>query len=240
MRFGEDFPGKERIRQGDLDDAQAGLVAILNGDERLWVWAPTATDIMHAETWLAEHGLGENTVLVVTAAAHKATDRLAAMGCGVVLQGPMFHTEIDPVSRRETRTFAPSVFHEAGIAFAVTSEKGRMGPDRLAYQAGVLMREGLPRAVAMAAVTSEPAASGAWRSDRHLRRRRPRLDGAVRPAIRVGRNQGVARLAGRRTRLRPLQGPRACSACSRGHPVRSGLLVGAVAVLAAGSLAVRA
>ena len=157
VRFGDDFPGKAELRAADLDDAQLGLTRVLNGDERLWVWAPEATDVMHAQRWLDDHGLTGNSVLVVTARAWKAADRIAAMGCGVALVDGLWDVELDPVTRKESRTFAPTVFHEAGIRFAVASEKGRMGPDRLGFQAAVMVREGLPREVALAAVTSVPA-----------------------------------------------------------------------------------
>jgi len=157
VRFGDDFPGKDALRAADLDDAQLGLVRVLNGDERLWVWAPTATDVQHARLWLDEHGLTGNSVLVVTAAAWKAADVIAEMDCPVALIGGLWDVERDPVTRKEERHFAPLAFHEAGVIFSVGSEKGRMGPDRLGYQTAVMIREGVPRAAALAAVTAVPA-----------------------------------------------------------------------------------
>jgi imidazolonepropionase-like amidohydrolase len=157
VRFGEDFPGKELISEEDLDDAQRGMVAILNGDERLWVWAPGASDIAHAKSWLEEHGLAANAVMVVASEAWKAADMLAEMGTPVVLQGDLWHVERDPVTWKEQRTFTPLALHEAGVGFALSSVEGRMGPDRLAYQAAMCIREGVPRATALAAVTVHPA-----------------------------------------------------------------------------------
>jgi len=157
IRYGDDFPGKELISEEDLDDAQRGLVRLLNGEERLWVWAPTASDVMHANTWLTEHNLLANSILVITASAWKAADLLAEMGCPVVIDGDLWHLERDPVSWKEIKTFAPAKLHAAGIQFAISSVSGRMGPDRLAYQAALCVREGLPREVALAAVTTTPA-----------------------------------------------------------------------------------
>lgn len=157
IRFGEDFPGKAELRAADLNDPQLGLVEMLNGDVRLWVWAPKPTDVMHALRWLGDHGLKDNAVLVVTASAWRAADLIAESGCGIALSGSMWSIERDPVTWKDERTFAPTVFEEAGITFAVGSEKGRMGPDRLGYQASVMIREGVSRAVALAAVTSAPA-----------------------------------------------------------------------------------
>jgi imidazolonepropionase-like amidohydrolase len=157
VRFGDDFPGKEMISEEDLDDAQRGLVRILNGDERLWVWAPTASDVMHADSWLRDHGLLENAVLVVRAGAWKAADLLAEMGRPVVIDGDLWHVERDPVSWKEIKTFAPVKLHAAGVTFAISSVPNRMGPDRLAYQAAMCVREGLPRSVALATVTTNPA-----------------------------------------------------------------------------------
>lgn len=157
IRFGEDFPGKALISEEDLDDGQRGLVNILNGDERLWLWAPTASDVVTTQAWLASHNLLENAVLVVSSSAWKASAQLAEMGRPVVLSGDLWHIERDPVTYQEVRTFAPAEFAEAGVAFALSSVEGRMGPDRLSYQAAMCVREGLSREVALASVTTNPA-----------------------------------------------------------------------------------
>jgi imidazolonepropionase-like amidohydrolase len=156
IRFGDDFAGKELISEEDLDDTQRGMVDILNGDERLWVYAPSATDIMHAQTWLTAHGLLDNTVFVVRSSAHKAASLLAEMERPVVISGDLWHVQTNPITEIQTKTFAPLVLHEAGVKFAISSEEGRMGPDRLAYQAAMCMREGVPREAALAAVTTNP------------------------------------------------------------------------------------
>ncbi len=157
VRFGEDFPGKEKISEEDLDDAQRGLVRILNGEERLWVWAPTASDVHHAHAWLEEHKLLANTVFEVSAAGWKAAAELAEMGRPVVLRGDLWHVERDPLTWKEIRTFAPKVFADAGVEFALSSVEGRMGPNRLSYQAAMCVREGVAPEIAYAAVTSRPA-----------------------------------------------------------------------------------
>ena len=156
VRFGEDFPGKELISEEDLDDPQRGMVHILNGDVKIWLSCPSATDVAHGLRWASEHGL-EDVVYVVSADAHKAADMLAEANAMVALVGGLEAVEIDPVSGKEKRTFAPTIFAEKGITFSIGSEKGRMGPDRLAYQAALCMREGMSRADAMALVTSNPA-----------------------------------------------------------------------------------
>lgn len=166
VRYGPDFPGKAKISNLDLDDAQMGLVRILNGEERLWVWCPAATDVMHAKKWLEENSLLGSTVFVVTSAAWKAADLLAGAGIGVVLDGDPWHVERDPVTWKEVRTFAPAKFQEAGIPFALSSDPGRVGPDRLAYQAALCIREGLTREAALAAVTTTPAKL--WGLERRL------------------------------------------------------------------------
>jgi imidazolonepropionase-like amidohydrolase len=157
VQYGDDFPGKELISEEDLDDAQRGMVKVLNGEERLWIWAPTASDVMHANNWLTEYNLLDNSVMVITASAWKAADLLAEMGRPVVIDGDLWHVERDPVSWNEIKTFAPTKLHEAGVTFAISSVSNRMGPDRLAYQAAMCVREGLPRNVALAAITTVPA-----------------------------------------------------------------------------------
>ena len=157
VRFGDDFPGKSLIEEGDLDDTERNIVEILNGDQRLWVYCPTATDIVHGKSWLESRGLLGQAVFVVTASAHKAADVLAEAGRPVVLQGGLYHTETDPVTRKESETFAPKVFADAGITFAISAQEGRLGPNRLGYQAATCVREGMSESQALALVTSAPA-----------------------------------------------------------------------------------
>ncbi len=157
IQFGEDFPGKALISEEDVDEIQRGLVRILNGDERLWLSCPGPTDVMHGLDWARDHGLLEQCVFVVSSAAHEAADLLAESGRPVALVGGLFHVENDPVTGKEKRTFAPTVLAEAGVTFAIGSEKGRMGPDRLAYQAATCVREGMSREQALALVTTAPA-----------------------------------------------------------------------------------
>lgn len=157
VRYGEDFPGKDLISEEDVDDAQRGLVNILNGDERLWVWCPAPSDIYHAKNWAEEHELIDNLVFVVRAGVWKASDLIAEMGRPVVLVDGPWHVEVDPVTQEEVKTFAPLKLHEAGVVFALGSQKGRMGPDRLSWQAATCVREGVPASVALAAVTTVPA-----------------------------------------------------------------------------------
>ncbi|HJM40256.1 MAG TPA: amidohydrolase family protein [Planctomycetota bacterium] len=160
IRFGEDYEGKELISEEDVSETQRGLVDILNGDHRLWLWTPTPTDIVHARAWLANHGLEDSAVFVVTAQAWKAASELKEAGRPVALSGGLWHIERDPMTWEEKKTFAPKAFLDAGVAVAISSNKSRLGPDRLAYQAATCVREGMSRREAMAAVTSLPAA--AW------------------------------------------------------------------------------
>lgn len=175
VRFGDDFPGKAKISNLDLDDGQLGLVRILNGEERLWLWCPAATDVQMAKDWLEERKLLDNAVFVVEAAAWKAADLLTGVGLGVVLTGDAWHVERDPVSWKEVRTFAPAKFHEAGVPFALTSDARRVGPDRLGYQAALCIREGLPRSAALAAVAATPARM--WGMEDRLGGFAPGMDG---------------------------------------------------------------
>jgi imidazolonepropionase-like amidohydrolase len=158
IRFGDDFPGKDLISEEDLNDPDRGMCDILNGTERIWLACPDATDVMHGIRWVTEHGLLEQTVFVVEASAHRAASMLAETGRPVALTGGLFHLDVDPVTRKEERTFAPKVFADAGVTLTIGSEKGRMGPDRLAYQAATCVREGVGKSAALAMVTSNAGA----------------------------------------------------------------------------------
>ena len=179
LRFGEDFPGKGLIRAEDLDDIQRGLVDIRNGDVRLWLACLEPTDVHRGRAWAEEHGLLDQVVMVVSSATWKVADMLADLGRPVVLDASsgLWHVERDPVSWEEVRTFAPKAFHDAGVSFSITSNEGRLGPDRLGYQAATCVREGVPREAALAAVTSRPAE--AWGAADRLGKLAPGYEGNV-------------------------------------------------------------
>ncbi len=175
VRYGPDFSGKDLISEEDLSDTELGLVRILNGDERLWLWCPGPTDVVHALSWLEEHELRDRAVFVVEAAAWTVADELAQASRPVVLSGNLWHVERDPATWEEVRTFAPKAFREAGVSVAIGSIENRYGPDRLAYQAATCIREGMSRADALASVTTEPAR--AWGLDGRLGRLAEGRDG---------------------------------------------------------------
>ncbi|MBT5119823.1 MAG: hypothetical protein HOM34_03770 [Planctomycetes bacterium] len=157
VRFGDDFAGKDLISEEDLSDQDRGLLAIRNGDERVWLACATASDVVHGKKWVSDMGLLEQTVFVVTAAAWKAAAELSGAGLGVVLQGALWHVERNPVTYKEVETFAPKVFHDAGVTFALGSNGQLLGPNLQGCQAATCVREGVPRSVALDAVTRVPA-----------------------------------------------------------------------------------
>ncbi len=158
IRFGEDFPGKDLIARKDVPEPEQGLVDLLNGDLRIWLWCPEGTDVVHGRQWAEDHGLFAKVVFVVGPAAWKAADVLAKAGRPVFLEGGLWHVERDSVTWKEKRTFVPKVLFDAGVTFAIGPVEGQMGPDRLAFQAAACVREGIPRKTALDAVTAVPAA----------------------------------------------------------------------------------
>lgn len=175
VRYGEDFPGKASISEEDLDDVQIGLVRILNGDERLWLWCPEPTDVAHGVDWAKQHGLLERAVFVVAASSWKVAAMLKETGRPVVLLGDLWHVERDPVTWKEIETFAPKAFWDAGLLVAIGTQEGRLGPDRPGHQAATCVREGMPRDAALGAVTH--AAAAAWGLSDRIGRIAPDCDG---------------------------------------------------------------
>ena len=176
VTFGEDYPGKALISEEDVSETDRDMVKLLNGDYRLWVYAPTATDIDHAISWLAKWELTDQTVFVVTAPAWRGAEMLQETGRPVVLSGSLWDINIDPVTLEEERIFAPVKLLEAGVAVAIGSNKSRLGPDRLSYQAATCIREGMSRSEAMAAVTT--AAARAWGLEQQVGKIAPGFDGS--------------------------------------------------------------
>ena len=113
--------------------------------------------MLHARTWLEQHELMSQAIFVVSSAAWKSADILAQMERPVVISGDLWSVETHPVTEVVAKTFAPLAFAEAGVEFAISSQEGRMGPDKLSYQAAMCVREGVSREIALASVTTRPA-----------------------------------------------------------------------------------
>ncbi len=149
--------GKELVRDDDLDDKHRNLV-LLRRSLGAVIYCGAAMDVRPAVKLARDQGFLERTVFVLGAAAHRAAQELKATGRPVVLDPDLVHRERDPITGELEETFVPKVIHDAELEFALQpSPDASMAERFLNYQAARLVRHGIPRSVALRAITLNPA-----------------------------------------------------------------------------------
>ena len=137
-----------------IDRQQENLLRLLKGELPAWVECGTAADVLKALELRQEYGL--DVRLICHPATYRAAPLLAEKKMGVILTGPLELVEQDPETGRPVTRRIPKIFHDAGVRFAVTTSPGTSSR-ALWYQAAHLVRMGIPRADALAAVTTVAA-----------------------------------------------------------------------------------
>jgi len=150
--------GRELLRDRDYGDDNLNLVRLRRGDLAAWFYAGNATDVGPAIAIATEQGILDRTVLVLDTESHRAISELKAADRPVVLAPTLFHRRRDPMTGRIDETFVPKVIHEAGLKFALQpNESASLAERYLNHQAAVCVRNGIPRDVALKAITLHPA-----------------------------------------------------------------------------------
>jgi len=150
--------GRELLKDSDYGDDTLNLVRLRRGDLAAWFYAGSATDVRPAIDIATEQGILERSVFVLGPEAHRAAAELKEANRPVVLDASLFHRRRDPMTGRLEETFVPKVIHEAGLTFALQSAEGSSLAERYPnYQAAVCVRNGIPRDVALKAITLHPA-----------------------------------------------------------------------------------
>ena len=132
------------------------LMRVLKGEIPAYIACGTAADVVHAYRLMKDYGMQGH--LVCGPGTWRAAPLIAKKKQPVILS-PIFETEEkDPDTGKSVRRVIPKIFHDAGVRFAVTSASSRtLGRRYLWYQAAALVRYGIPRDVAFAAITQVPA-----------------------------------------------------------------------------------
>lgn len=150
--------GMELLDDDDFDLGDQNLRKVARGEVAAWMAALTAGDVRSALLIADELGVTETTTLVVDADAHRNTEQIKDAGVGVVLDGELRDRRRDPFTGELTDVFTPRAFHDAGIKFALTPEPdATLAEGYLNYLAALLVRNGIPRADALRAVTLHAA-----------------------------------------------------------------------------------
>lgn len=138
-----------------VERRKEALVRALLGDVPVVIACATAADVEKAHKILDDYKL--RGTLWVAPTAWRAAPLLAKRGAPVILSSDFEVDEVDPDTGKEVHRVMPKILHEAKVKFAVTSASSSLGRRYLWYQAACLVRYGLSREEAWAAVTTIPA-----------------------------------------------------------------------------------
>jgi imidazolonepropionase-like amidohydrolase len=145
----------ELIPRWEIDEKKAPLLDIVEGKRTVFFYCGSPADVHTAIRVAKDNGFLARTILVLGSSCWKAADFIAEAGVPVVLSSVLVHTERDPVTGEETETFAPRIFQDKGVRFALRSAGA--SAQSLWYQAALCVGHGLTREQAIAAITTTPA-----------------------------------------------------------------------------------
>ncbi len=146
--------GVELLEDADFDFKHLNLERLATGRLPAFVWCAEPMDVGNAVKIAKENGFLNRVIFVLGNECYKAVDEIKATGRPVVLESNMVYREEDPLTGEETEVFVPLAFYEAAIPFAITSNPyDSYGARYLWYQAARLVRNGIPRAEALKAIT---------------------------------------------------------------------------------------
>ncbi|MBK9120127.1 MAG: amidohydrolase family protein [Phycisphaerales bacterium] len=164
--------GLPLIRAEDLEDRYRNLVRLRGGRVRVdeqesatllpplgaFMYCGDAMDVAPAVEFARKHGFLERTVLVLGGETFKAIADVRNSGCDLVMPEELTYREVDPLTGHISETFVPRVFFDAGLKFALVPGQDDSFPERmLVYRAAQCVRHGIPRDVALRAITLHPA-----------------------------------------------------------------------------------
>lgn len=165
--------GRPLIRAEDLDDRHRNLLRLTGGSVSnpdgdplpklvkplgAFLYCGAAMDVVPAVKLAKDNGFFDRAVLVLGSESFKAVGELKRAARPVVLPPLLMYRETDPLTGEVRETFVPKPIYKAGLQFALVP-----GPDdsfaerMLPYQAARCVREGIPRSVAIKAITLTPA-----------------------------------------------------------------------------------
>lgn len=134
-----------------IDRRRETMARLLKKQVTAFTYCGEPGDVIRALALAAEFGYEQR--LVLAPGTWKAADLIAADKRPVVLTPEMDVEEMDPETGKMVRRELPAILHKKGVAFAATARPTSLGQRYLWYQAGSLVRMGIPRDVALRSVT---------------------------------------------------------------------------------------
>ena len=134
---------------------QLSMTRLLKGDLRAHIACATAGDVVQAMKLIRDYDL--KAVLVCSSGTWRAAKHIAKSKLPVVLTGALTFRDQDMDTGKEIERNLPKIFSDAGVRFALMTSTGSLGSRYAWYQAACLVRYGMSREDALAAVTRIPA-----------------------------------------------------------------------------------
>ncbi len=147
--------GRFDLEAFQLDRRKRELARMLRGEIPAWIACGTAADVDQALRLADEYKL--KIRLVLGGGTWRAFSLLTGKNLPVILDSEFEFREQDPESGEEVVRNLPQMLKKAGVKFAVTTAPSSLGRRYLWYQAASLVRSGLTREEALAAVTCDAA-----------------------------------------------------------------------------------
>lgn len=138
-----------------VEQRRREIVRMLRGEIPAWIACATAADVDQALRIEADYKL--DVRLVLGNDTWRAFARLKGRKLPVILAGEFQPREEDAETGKEVVRNLPKLLKDAGVRFAVTTTPGSLARRYMWYQAASLVRCGLTREEALAAVTSNAA-----------------------------------------------------------------------------------
>ena len=142
----------------EVERKERQMLRLLKEEVRAWFACGTPGDVLAALRLMQDYGIKGR--LLCGPGTWRAARMLGKRKIPVVLSPTLEIEERDPETGKIVRRIIPKIFHDAGVEFAMTanhSSDGGLGQRYLWYQAAAMVRYGVPRETALAAVTSVPA-----------------------------------------------------------------------------------
>src|SRR5262249_15584980 len=128
---------------------------LLAGKLKAFVYCQEPQDVLHAFEFQETYHFP--MTLVVGPRCTKAAAAIAKKGFPVVLDPALVYDETDEDTGRVERVPVVPAFYQAGIKLAFQTDDSTFGPRYLWYQAATAVKQGMPAADALRAITQWPA-----------------------------------------------------------------------------------
>jgi imidazolonepropionase-like amidohydrolase len=149
----------EQKRRGqpeeEADPRQEAMRDLVEGRMKALIYCPRDADVLKAIELIDQRKL--KAALVLGSECRKSASFIAKKGLSVILDPELIVWETDEDKDREIRHVVPLYFHRARVPFAFQVQSGSYGGRYLWFQAATAVSYGVPREVALKAITLTPA-----------------------------------------------------------------------------------